>query len=175
MSHKAIFILVEGDDDERFVQGVITPKLTERYDTVITWKYAGRPAKKINGFIRSINAMGAEYVCLADINGKVCITEKKNWLSTKITGLDPQKIIVVVKEIEGWYLAGMDATAFRKLKAHAYKPTDSLTKEQFDALIPASYLSRVDFMREILKLFSFPVATAGNRSFKYFANKLSLS
>ncbi len=86
---------------------------------------------------------------------------------------DESKIQVIVQEIEGWYVAGLDNQSVNKLKLPAFEPSDSITKEQFDAIIPKKFQRR-DFLIELLKNFSFDFATEQNKSFKYFAEKYSL-
>lgn len=77
----------------------------------------------------------------------------------------------MIKEIESWYLAGLDAQACKEFNIHNVPETDSITKEQFDALIPEKFISRIDFMLEILKVFSIESAKQKNMSFKYFIMK----
>ena len=38
MSYTRLFLLVEGDDDARFVERIVVPKLSSRYDFVQAWK-----------------------------------------------------------------------------------------------------------------------------------------
>jgi len=60
--YKLLFIFVEGNDDERFFNRILSPKLQEKYDTVMIIKYATMEKEKVNEFIKSIKAMGAEYI-----------------------------------------------------------------------------------------------------------------
>jgi len=80
-------------------------------------------------------------------------------------------MIVVVKEIEGWYLAGLDNKVCKQFKIDSFANTDNVTKEKFNALIPKKFTSRVDFISEILKNFSIEIAKQKNNSFQYFAKK----
>lgn len=82
----------------------------------------------------------------------------------------------MIKEIESWYLAGLDEAALKELGiSYPDKDTDTLNKEQFDRLIPVKYVSRIDFMQEILKNFQLETARQKNKSFYYFINKYSIS
>ena len=56
--YKLLFIFVEGDDDERFFNRILSPKLQEKYDTVKIIRYATMKKEKVDNFIRSIKAMG---------------------------------------------------------------------------------------------------------------------
>ena len=81
------------------------------------------------------------------------------------------KIIVVVKEIESWYLAGLDNKVCKQLKIKNFPNTEKVTKEEFNSLIPKKFTSRIDFMLEILKNFSIEIAKKKNTSFRYFVEK----
>jgi hypothetical protein len=76
MPYTRLFLLVEGDDDPRFVERVVIPKLGSCYDFVQAWKYAQRKAEKVNAFLRSINSMGADYLFLGDLNAHPCFPRK---------------------------------------------------------------------------------------------------
>jgi len=170
-SYKRLFIWVEGDDDERFFRNILKPKLHEKYDSVEIIKYATMKKEKVYNFVKSIQAMGADYIYVTDINDFPCITAKKEEVQKRVKNIDSSKIIVVIKEIESWYLAGLDAQACKEFNIHNVPETDSITKEQFDALIPEKFISRIDFMLEILKVFSIESAKQKNMSFKYFIMK----
>jgi len=168
---KLLFIWVEGDDDERFFNGILSPKLQRKYGTIKIIRYAKMKKEKVDNFIRSIKAMGAEYIYLTDINDSPCVTAKKEEMQKKYQNIDKDKIIVVIREIESWYLAGLDNKACKQLKIKNFANTDNVTKEKFNALIPERFTSRIDFMSEILKNFSIEIAKQKNNSFQYFVEK----
>ena len=170
-SYKLLFIFVEGDDDERFFNRILSPKLQEKYDTVKIIRYATMKKEKVDNFIRSIKAMGAEYIYVTDIDNSPCVTAKKEETQKKHPNIDKDKIIVVIKEIESWYLAGLDNKACKQLKIKNFANTDNVTKEKFNSLIPKKFTSRIDFMSEILKNFSIEIAKQKNTSFQYFVEK----
>lgn len=102
------------------------------------------------------------------------MTEKKREIKKEFRNIDENKIIVVIKEIESWYLAGLNDENAKKFKISPVKikTTDSITKEQFNNLIPRKFrYSRMDFMIEILKCFSIEMGRQRNKSFRYFADK----
>jgi len=171
MEYKRLFILVEGDDDERFFSNITKPSLKEKYTCVKITKHAKLRAIKIRNFLKSIKAMNADYIFVADINRAPCVTEKKRNLQAKISNIDEDRIMVVIKEIEGWYLAGLDDANSHNLGVPPFSTTDSVTKEQFHALIPKKFGSRIDFMSEILKCFSTGIAQNKNESLRYFVEK----
>ena len=171
MPYKLLFIWVEGDDDKRFFDKILLLKFQEKYDTVKVIKYAEMKRGKVDNFIKSIKAMGADYIYLTDINDSPCITAKKKEIQSKYKNIDNDKMIVVVKEIEGWYLAGLDNKVCKQFKIDSFANTDNVTKEKFNALIPKKFTSRVDFISEILKNFSIEIAKQKNTSFQYFVEK----
>jgi hypothetical protein len=177
VEYRRLYILVEGNDDERFIERIIKPGLGKRYHSVQLYRYAEQTPQKIDNFIKSIVAMKAHYMILTDIDHSPCVTHRKKLLKTKkiknrLVGDD--RIIVVIKEIESWYLAGLDQAALKKLGiSYRDKGTNTLTKEQFDRLISAKYISRIDFMQEILENFRMETAKQNNKSFSYFISKFT--
>jgi hypothetical protein len=171
MNYKQLFLFVEGDDDERFFERIVKPKFEEKYHTVKLWKYAQVKNTKVDNFLKSIKAMGAEYIFVADINSAPCVTSKKKEIQKKFKNIDIDRIIVVIKEIEGWYLAGLDAKSSKKLKIPYFDATDDITKEKFNNLILEVFDSEIDFMLEIMRWFSIEIAKKKNKSFRYFLGK----
>jgi len=172
VEYKRLWILVEGNDDEKLV-AKIKPVFEEKYESVQIWKYAQEPHKRTRGFLNSINSMRSDYFFLRDINQSICITARKEEVGvTYGEMIDLNKIIVVITEIESWYLAGLDNKNCEDFGLEALDKTDGITKEQFNALIPKAFDSRIDFMQEILKRFSIETAKEKNTSFDYFISKI---
>jgi len=172
MANKRLFILLEGDDDERFFENVVKTPFQKGYSTIKIWKYSQQKRERIVNFVKSINAMKADYICARDLNDSSGVTAKKERIKSKINQIAEDKIIVVVKEIESWYLAGLDENTSKKLGIRKkIRTTDTITKEEFNQLIPKKFISRIEFMREILKNFDVEIAKERNKSFGYFLNK----
>jgi hypothetical protein len=88
--------------------------------------------------------------------------------------MEREKIRIVIREIESWYLAGLNNDACRKLKIPVFNDTNEVIKEKFDSLIPKKFQeSRIDFMQELLALKHYDLETAKqkNRSFHYLFQK----
>lgn len=168
---RRFFVLVEGDDDERFFDHVVRSKLEAQYSFIQVWKYAQKSPSKVNSFLRTIISMGAEYVFLGDINGEPCVTAKKTRIQGRYQCIDVEKMMVVCREIESWYLAGIDEATAKSLKIALPGSTDNVGKQKFESLIPKRFPSRVDFMVEVLKRFSMECARKKNHSFQYFISK----
>jgi hypothetical protein len=172
---KGLFIWVEGGDDIRFFESVvIKPVFEQKYDWVRLITYSQKTKEEVNSYFRSIRAMDADYIFVADINDKPCVTAKKQDIQDTFRKAKIESIVVVVREIEGWYLAGLDDASSEELGVQPFLKTDTVTKEQFDSLIPRKFDSRIDFMLEVLKRFSIETARHKNGSFKYFAGKYNL-
>ena len=169
----ALYIFVEGDDDERFFREILMPRLKEKCRDVNIVRYAQKSKKfeYIEKFIRSILSMEGNYIYVTDINDSPCVTANKQKIQNRIRNIDGNKILVVIKEIESWYLAGIDRNSAKNLGIKDIRTTETITKEQFNSLMPQKFYSRIDFMREILKKFSINIAKNKTRSLKYCIEK----
>jgi len=172
MGYRSLYILVEGNDDIRFFEKIIKPKLEEKYNSVEIKTWAVQE-NKVDSYINSFNGMKADYFFVGDIDSSPCVTAKKQKIKSKHYIIDEDRIIVVIKEIESWYLAGLDEKKAKQLgiRNYVYPNTNTITKEQFNELIPRRFGSRIDFLLEILKLFSAEIAKGRNESFRYFIDK----
>ena len=109
----------------------------------------------------------SNYLFLTDIDECDSITNRKQKVCAKYNGLDENNVLIVIKEIEGWYLAGLNDICCRKMGIQNHLSTNHISKEDFDKLIPRKYSSRLDFMVEILKCFCHQTGKQKNDSFKY--------
>jgi hypothetical protein len=171
MAYRRLFIWVEGADDVRFFEEVAKPLFDQRYDSVIIRPYSAEKPEKVNSFLRSIKAMKADYLFVTDINSDPCVRDRKQRRLDRYQNLEADRIVVVVKEIESWYFAGLDGVSSKRLGVTSLTKTNTLTKEAFNTHIPSKFDSRTDFMLETLKCFSVPVARGKNKSFDYFMAK----
>lgn len=174
MSYKLLHILIEGYTDKIFFEKIIKPMFETKYKSVILWEYSQKKGKKVDRFIKSIKTIGSDYIYCIDINNAPCVTAKRKEIQNKFENIDEGRITVVIKEIESWYVAGLDMTCSGKLGIHHFSNADDITKEKFNSLIPKRFVgSKIDFMVEILKYFSIEIAKEKNRSFGYFLKKYS--
>ena len=171
--YRRVDVLLEGRDDRRFFDAVIRPILQKRYDCVRTWEYAGKSIERRISYLRSIQAMNADYLFVSDLDSSPCITERKEHLVNCHKGvIDASRTFIVMREIESWYLAGVDDRVCPKLGVRVLRRTDEVTKEQFGGLMPRRFNSVVEFMTEILRRFRVETAKGRNRSFRYLMDKL---
>lgn len=180
--YKQLIIYVEGLNDYRFFERIIKPLFEIRglYDHVSILEYLGDNYKNrsncehISNFINNIKKIDQKpdycyhYLFVADLDQHTSISSKKEKILEKVTNLEHERIIVVVLEIESWYLAGLNKENSEKLKLPDFEHTNHITKEKFTALIPKDYDSEIVFRVEVLNNFSVDVAKNKNESFKYF-------
>ena len=171
---KRLFILVEGEDDVRFFGRIIKPLFIPLYDSVEIIPYACIKRTKVDNFLRSIRLMKNDYIFVADIDTEQSVRDKKQVLYSHFSHIDGGHIIIVIKEIESWYYAGLSPESVQNLDVPNLPFTDGLTKEDFNHLIPRKYDSRIDFMFEILKYFSIDTARKKNHSFGFFVERYHL-
>jgi hypothetical protein len=175
MGYQQLFIFLEGPEDERFFEK-IKPLIDENYDYVRFIKWATAPSITLGRYVRSLRSTEvSNYFFVTDINNSPCVTHKKGKLK-KVKNfrnvLEEERIVVVIKEIESWYLAGLDDSACKELRIETLGNTNNITKEDFNRIIPEKFDSRIDFMQEILKRFSIETAKEKNVSFNYFVSKV---
>ena len=167
--YKRLWLLVEGVDDERFVESVLAPEFQRAYDDVRIWQYSQVTLRKRVDFLRNIHRMNADYILLCDIDEHPCVTSKKESVKSRLPSLSDDRIAVVVKEIESWYLAGLDERDFQELRITNVNRPDEFVKESFNALLRGKV--RINMMREILKRYDISQARRRSPSFGYFAGK----
>ncbi len=172
MAYNILYILVEGTDDERFVEHIVVPLIDAKYDCVKVIKYASMKKSKVRQFVRSMEAMGADYFLLGDLDEIECVTRKKDDLLAKYPNVDGKKVFVVVKEIEGWYVAGLDARIREEMGIHIAGETNCVTKERLEIERRRKYNSRIHFLIEMLNRYSVPVGRANNNSLDYLFMKV---
>ena len=186
MAFRMILILVEGADDERFFNYVVKPKLAQTYDYIQIEQYSEATKGDVNSILYDYFAMNAtvevqaDAILVADLNASPCVTDRKERIRRRYrslsgdtgTPLGPHlstRILIVCKEIESWYLAGLSDIEFNRMGiATDLHHTDHFTKEQFLGLMPHRYSSRAEFMLEILQVFDHETARSKNSSFRYF-------
>lgn len=169
MPSGTLYILLEGNDDERFFRTLLVPRLLRRYRSVKIWKYAREKRKKILRLIRVILRTGAEVLYVRDLNSAPSIRVKKREIRTCYEDTIPERsMIVVVMEIESWFMAGPPPSVLNTFGINLPNgSTDTLTKEGFNRLIPSG-MARIQFLNELLAHYDFEWATRRNASFEYF-------
>ena len=160
-----LYVFVEGPDDERFFEYMLREK------EIKIVEYAAMKQKKITDFIKSIKAMPEDdYIFSADADGD-SIEQKLEKVKMHYPICDPGKIYIVQREIESWYLAGIELGTFSSAKKKKITNTDNVSKEEFLSMIPKNY-TKILFMSEILQRYNLSLACSRNKSLAYFAKCL---
>lgn len=167
--------MVEGEDDIRFFGRIIKPLFVSRYESIEIIAYASIKRVKVNNFLKSVRQMNNDYIFVADIDSERSVRDKKQLLYFHFNNISGHSIVIVIKEIESWYYAGLSSTAALNLGVEDRASTEDMFKEEFNELMPRHYDSRIDFMFEILKSFSLETAVLKNRSFKFFVERYHLT
>jgi hypothetical protein len=170
--YKQLFVFVEGDDDELFFDKVVELMFREKCDSIEVIQWAQERPGKTDGYIRSIKSKNwnADYILVTDMDTP-CVTAKKEEIQKRFENVDEDRIMVVGKEIESWYLAVLDDDKCKEFGISPFRTTDDVTKEQFGGLVPRKFDSDIDFMREMLKAFDIETVKRKNKSFRYFVEK----
>lgn len=179
MRDQTLYILVEGDDDERFFESIIKPIYVHSYGEIRFWKYSQRKKGEVNRFLESVKNLQAaglaNYIFVADLDDCVCVMTKKERIASEYKHVTKNRMLIVGKMIEGWYLAGLDNDTCERIGIGSLPSrTDHLTKSQFNCLLPEGFDSRIECMQEILRSYDLKVACARNYSFRYFKRKCKI-
>jgi hypothetical protein len=166
-----LLLLVEGDDDERFFKRVIIPILDNTRYEIRIWKYKQEKKEKIDGFLLTASKIGI-YLLFHDIDAEPCLVSKRNKVIKNFSNADLKKVVIVISEIESWYLSGVNLEICKKMGICKFLPeTNSCSKEQFIQLIPRN-MSKVEFMSNMLDSFDIELGKKRNKSLKYFFEKI---
>ena len=189
MTYRTLYILVEGGDDARFFERVVRPMFEDEFGHVQLWQYSQQEKEKVNKFLDSIRAMQgvgiADLIILADLDESPCVTDRKERIPSGFRSLSAgqspgqptgpfssTRILIVCREIESWYLAGLNDEECKRLGlTTTIDNTDRISKEQFLDLMPDRFDSKSEFMLEILRVFDHETARSKNSSFRYFMQK----
>ena len=161
-----LFLFVEGPDDERFVRTHYANK------SIKPIKYTGKTPKEVNNLLKGIKRMNSPYLFFADSDGS-SPDERIQKTTTKYAECEASQVVVVCFEIESWYLAVLNQQASQKLGVKYISTTDTVTKEQFNSMVPKK-MTRLDFILEILRRYDGEDALQRNSSYRKFrANALA--
>lgn len=169
----SIYILLEGSDDERFFDNILADAFKEKYNKIKTYRYAQEKPQAVKDLIRLLNDTDHDYIMLADFDANdSCFENVKKRIKDKFQPVRDDRIAIVKLEIESWFLAGVDQKRCRELSITYHSNTESVSKEEFNALMrTAKFDSKADFMIALMKEFDVRVAKNQNRSFRHMWDK----
>jgi hypothetical protein len=173
---KKIWFFVEGNDDESLISRFLR-KIQFSFDYEII-KYRELEKGKVNKYLKSIEEKNDDYLFLADFENGPCIGEKKIQLINSYSELKKEKIIIVKKEIESWYLALISENFAKEISIdpNILIDTSFCTKKKFeDIMRKTNYKSETVFKQDILINFNvsdIDLARQRNSSLDYFIKKI---
>ncbi len=164
-----IYVLMEGDRDLDYYETLIEPILNNKYDQVIPYKYIQKKKEKVNKYIKVIKKIKADYYVLTDMDESESVEDAIQKILNRMDNLiDKNNVIVVIKEIECWYIAGMPQSFIERYDINLdISNTEIYEKEDFDCIIPTN-MSHVIFYTRILELYDCNNAIKRNNSLKFF-------
>jgi hypothetical protein len=164
-----LYVFLESDDDERFFSKIIFPLLRRHYnDDIEPILYAEEQPKETRKYLRSLERRGEPYIFTIDLDPSDCLVDRKHNTACKY-GIDPDRVAIVCKEIESWYLSGLKQCDCSRLGMQHYAMTDDICKETFERMIPDE--PKIIIMSQMLRLFDIQVGKQKNLSFRYFFRK----
>jgi len=83
--------------------------------------------------------MGVHYVFVSDLDRFACYGLRRDQRKREYPCLDESQIVVVNREIESWYLAGLDEATCGQLGVPFLQQTDGFTKERFTTCGPIGF------------------------------------
>ena len=88
--------------------------------------------------------------------------------------ITPDKIIIVVEELESWCLAGIDTSIEEYVDFVIPESTDDITKEDFDEILSNTSFNKNKLLNYLSFNFSIGLAIERNKSFKYFLERYGI-
>ena len=171
-----LYIFVEGLEDKMLVASVLLPLFQPSYDQVSIQRYAEESTEKLSRKIGTIISKNQDYIIFGDFDSGLCIRTRIQDIKDKFGNQNLNSIYIVIKEIESWYLAGLDLNCQINLGVRSFStPTDNIGKGAFRRLMPRNRFVNVrDFMQEILRYYSLHEGKRSNNSLQYFCNDYNL-
>lgn len=175
---KVIYLILEGDDEIRFFDKIISPLFLKCNCFTTPYKQSKRKKKSCGQFIQAVEKIESwDYLYARDIDVFPCARSRKEYIMRELSNkIKEDKIIIVAKVIEGWYLAGASEKTMRSLGVtprdirKITRSTDNIDKAQFIEYFPSSR-AHIVIMNMLLDNYDIETAKQRNRSFNYFISK----
>ena len=170
MMRDRAFIFFEGDKDTDFFYAVLYPLFKKKYRMVKTIKYSKEKNEDIQNFIKQAKDMG-NCIFVHDLDDYPCVRNIKKEIGTTWKELEDNEIHIVQKEIESWYLVGLNLTIANKVGiGNNFTQTNDICKGDFLSLRPDK-MTKMTFYSIFLNDFDLNKATERNKSLKRFIEK----
>jgi hypothetical protein len=170
-----LWVLIEGEQDERFFKKILHKQFRKKYKYVHYWPYAEEKPELFEGMISSCIDENIDYIITGDCDSDDPNThvDKLYERSNKI--VNKSNIFIIIKEIESWYLSGLSEDKIKLMEfKESFDNTNDLTKQDFENMKPKKYKSFYYYITTILSYFDHNIAINKNNSFKQFIEKYEL-
>jgi len=167
---RALFLFVEGQEDELFIERIIVPRLESRYDHVRIHQYAQRRVDQLVKHFDSLVEMGAHFFLFADFDRGPCIQAVKQAVAQRYQPhLGLEQVLIVRPMIEAWYCAGVP-------NLDISHPVETIDKQTFARLFSDRLRqeNRMSLLLKILEGYNWKEALNSCPSLNYCARKLGL-
>ena len=142
------WILIEGEDDKRFAQRILSLIDCRWYRF---FSYSMRKDEDVRSFVKSLHKMGSPYVFLSDSDGRP-YDEVVSEVMRRY-GVYQEEIFVAEPEIEAWIVAGLSEKYVRRFK------DNFITKELFYERLCGKKRKDVSCLMEFIDKWSLQLAT----------------
>lgn len=171
-----LVMFLEGPRDQVFYDQVLRPILEPSYDQVRAHPYACAPTEETNDYLKNLSGAMAndyQYIFLADNDNAPCFSARANEIRRKFPALDHSRLVIVRREIEGWFVAGANARSVARMHIRKIY-CEELTKEQFLAGIPKAFESApAAWYVELAKGYQYNKGCANSVTLAYFDQKVA--
>lgn len=174
MPFPSLYLLVEGPDDQRFFQSeIIDRTIKQLYRTVHVITWTNEPRDDLVNLVSGIIRNEGHYIFLLDKDSAfVCLEAVRQYALQRCPNINSSRILIVIREIESWYLAGIDSSLATRFDLSIPADTSDLAKSRLEQVARTlKFASPADFMVEILKTFSITNARGRNASFDRLLNR----
>lgn len=168
---RGLYIFVEGVDDERLFDRKLCRVLKKGYAFVRIIQYAQLRKKKLKGFVRTCKQQGHHYVVVGDFDKSWCLTTARTKAKRRCNDIDFDNVVIAVSMIESWYAAGLSEAKRKELGIKIPKKCEEVTKVILNNAMPKSYISRIEFLNEILQSWTLTSAKRNSASLSYLLEK----
>lgn len=157
-----VWVLVEGDDDQRLLARVFYKcfKHIPRF-----YLYQEKKPPKVKRFVNNLHENNTSYLFFTDRDDFPSACDRRKSRVSKY-GVKAENVVVVDYEIESWFAAGAEPHTFDRKKFKS----EEITKEVFETLMPQQF--RIVTFRNILTCFNTIKARKNSDSFNYFYQKV---
>lgn len=168
--------LVEGSDDERFVNRVLEPEMDYATEVI---KYSQKPNDAVDNMLEVFDGVyqGHYFVTDLDRGQQDChdCDDREAYERERYDIRESFRILVAVDAVEGWYLAGVPDELANERSVYPPESTEHVGKDEFDEVyVDSEYTSKEYLKTEIVDNFDYELARRRNDSFRYVCDVIGV-